>query len=67
MLIIVTRDFEDFLCKVPRKAGALLEVTDKRGKEIIEAGFARKAEIIDGMPKAGADNGNKRKNTTKKA
>lgn len=74
MLILVTKSFQDFLCDVPRDFGALLEVSEERGKEIINAGYARAVEITPGMPETSEDDkkdeakdGVKGKGKTKKA
>lgn len=52
MLILVEQDFDDLEHrKARRKRGDLLEVSDKRAKEIIGKGYAKKVKIIDLLPK----------------
>lgn len=52
MLILVEQDFDDLEHrKARRKRGELLEVSDKRAKEIIGKGYAKKIKIIDLLPK----------------
>ena len=52
MLILVEQDFDDLKHrKARRKRGELLEVSDKRAKEIIGKGYAKKIKIIDLLPK----------------
>ena len=52
MLILVEQDFDDLEHrKARRKRGDLLEVSDKRAKEIIGKGYAKKIKIIDLLPK----------------
>lgn len=52
MLILVEQDFDDLEHrKARRKRGELLEVSDKRAKEIIGKGYAKKIKITDLLPK----------------
>ena len=52
MLILVEQDFDDLEHrKARRKRGDLLEVSDKRAKEIIGKGYAKKIKITDLLPK----------------
>lgn len=52
MLVYVTTDFKDLLFDCPRYRGAILEVTDERGEEIIKAGYGKPALIINAIPEA---------------
>lgn len=50
MYILVTADFEDLEHgKAKRKAGSVLNVEEKRAVQIIKAGYAKRAEVVDLM------------------
>lgn len=52
MLILVENDFYDLQNKnVKRVRGEVLDVPDKRAREILKKGYAKKVNIIDLQPK----------------